>query len=261
MCLILIALNHHPRYPLVMAANRDEYFRRGTAPAAFWPDAPNLLAGRDLEAGGTWLGITRSGRLAAVTNVREPSRNDPQAHSRGELTRDFLLGDESPQQFLTNLQSRADAYNGFNLLVGAPDALLYYSNRDQTPRTLPPGLHGVSNHLLNSPWPKVEQGKAALGQLLDQPAFALEDLLPLLNNRAQAPDVQLPDTGVGPELERILSSRFIHAPALGYGTRASTALRLDHHGRVEWMEWTWAPDGNLAKTITETFALDSRVDF
>lgn len=253
MCLILIALQQHPRYPLVIAANRDEYFDRPAAPAHFWPEAPQLLAGRDLKAGGTWLGITRQGRIAAVTNVREPGRHRPDALSRGELTSQFLLGHARAADYLQQLQARAEHYNGFNLICGDLQQLYHYSNRSGAPTALRPGLHGISNHLLDTPWPKVTGGKTALARVLAQPEFTLDELLALLNQRDPAPDDQLPDTGVGLLVERALSSRFIHAPAMNYGTRVSTALRIDHAGWAEWREWTWNPQGECIERAEHDF--------
>lgn len=256
MCLILIAIEQHPRYPLVVAANRDEFHARPALPAAFWPDAPRLLAGRDLQAGGTWLGITRQGRFAAVTNVREPGRNQPDALSRGELSSAFLLGTQPALDYLSALQRKADAYNGFNLVCGDAGNLFHYSNRNGDPVRLAAGLHGVSNHLLDTPWPKVSGGKADLAALLQQTDFAPEDLLALLNQRQIAPDNTLPDTGVGLAMERVLSSRFIHAPGMAYGTRASTVLRVTHDGKVQWREWSWNAAGECTQTQAHDFALE-----
>ncbi|MEZ5506646.1 MAG: NRDE family protein [Gammaproteobacteria bacterium] len=167
MCLILIALQQHSRYPLVIAANRDEYFRRPAAPADFWADTPQLLAGRDLQAGGTWLGITRSGRFAAVTNVREPGRQRSDARSRGDLTTGFLTDTRDPQDYLAQLGAEADTYNGFNLICGTPNSLVPLFHTAPRRRSCPaaggPAISGVSNHLLDTPWPKLVSGKQALG--------------------------------------------------------------------------------------------------
>jgi uncharacterized protein with NRDE domain len=174
MCLILIAWQAHPDYPLVVAANRDEFFARPTAAAAFWPDAPQVLAGRDLEAGGTWLGVSRQRRFAALTNYREGGRQRVDARSRGALVADFLTSRASPVAYLTQLETAAAEYNGFNLVVGDGESLAYYSNRgDGQPRWLKPGIYGLSNHLLDTPWPKLASAKAAFAAaLLALPAQA-----------------------------------------------------------------------------------------
>jgi uncharacterized protein with NRDE domain len=245
MCLILIAFRHHPAYPLVVAANRDEFHARPTAPAAFWSDAPHVAGGRDLEAGGTWLGITRDGRFAAVTNVREPhAATPPRPVSRGGLVSRYLAGSEHVAGFLARLPERAAEYRGFNLLAGDPRNLHYYSNRGGAPAPLGPGIHGLSNHLLNSPWPKVTGGCAALAVTLeraDGPEPLLESLLSLLADETVAPDRHLPDTGVGPERERLLSPRFIRGGE--YGTRSSTALVVTGSGEVWLRERRFGPAG------------------
>lgn len=217
MCLILLSWRTHPRYPLIVAANRDEFHERPTAPAALQPEG--WLGGRDLRAGGTWLGITPSGRFAAITNYREPNTPPPaDALSRGHLVRSFLEGDEPPRTFLERIDPAR--YAGFNLLVGDGEELRWLSNRSQGPQPLGPGVHGLSNHLLDSPWPKVERGKTLLAGLPER--LGPDDLLNVLADRTTAPDEALPDTGVGLELERLLSPMFLVTPL--YGTRSSTAL-------------------------------------
>jgi uncharacterized protein with NRDE domain len=231
MCLVLLAHEAHPRYRLVVGANRDEFYARPTQPAGWWPDAPGVLAGRDLREGGSWMGVTREGRWAAVTNYRESPPQRAGAPSRGELVGDYLRGDESPGAYLARLRPRAQRYSGFNLLVGEPGTLHWTSNRSVEPspgRPLSPGVYGLSNHLLDTPWPKVERGKRALQALLRSPDLEPAPLLDLLLDRTFAADHDLPDTGVGLDLERALSSMFIVSP--DYGTRSSTALLIDHDG-------------------------------
>lgn len=238
MCLILIAYRYRSDYPLVVAANRDEFHERPTAPLAAWDDAPQVVAGRDLQAGGTWLGITRTGRFAALTNYRDPGRQTPNAPSRGRLTGDYLRGDEPARLYLERLSRRGDDYNGFNLLVGDAEGLFYYANYSGKPRPLEPGVHGLSNRFLNTPWPKVRRGCAALRQSLARRTAPDPDaLLELLTDRALAPDAELPQTGVPLEWERWLSPLFIDAP--GYGTRASTVLTVDSAGSATLIEVTW----------------------
>jgi uncharacterized protein with NRDE domain len=166
MCLILFAYQRHPRYRLILAANRDEFYARPTAPLGFWADHPQVLAGRDLEQKGTWLGVTRGGRLAAITNYRDPQAIKPNAPSRGHLVSDFLKGSIPPLDYLQDISASAARYSGFNLLVGDPSGLFYFSNHGAVMCRLAPGLYGLSNGLLDIPWPKVDQGKQALAALV-----------------------------------------------------------------------------------------------
>lgn len=255
MCLILFAHRAHPEFPLVLAANRDEFYGRPTAPAGFWADVPHVLGGRDLTGGGSWLGITRSGRWAAVTNHRDPRPPDPRAPSRGRLVADFLRGDAPPDAYLRDLADTAGEYNGFNLLCGDRDALYWLSNRtDDGPVAVAPGVHGLSNALLDTPWPKVARGSRALSSLVNA-ADALEPraLLELLLDRTVAADDELPDTGVSSSLERALSAAFIATPE--YGTRSSTALLVRRDGRVEFEERSWTPAIDGAATVRHSFRI------
>ena len=234
MCLILFAWKAHERFPLVLAANRDEFYERPSATAAFWEDAPDLLAGRDLRDGGTWLGITRTGRLAALTNYRDPASLKAGAPSRGGLAADYLRGREGPEAYLDKVEPAADLYNGFSLVCGNRDELFFFSNRGIRERVRA-GVHGLSNRLLDTPWPKVERGRGALRELLegkDGPSPGA--LFEILQDRSRPPDEQLPETGVGIEWERILSPLFIESPA--YGTRSSTILLIDREGVVTFIE-------------------------
>jgi uncharacterized protein with NRDE domain len=255
MCLILVAWRSHPRYPLVVAANRDEFFARRTASADFWDDAPEVLAGRDLEGGGTWMGIARGGpdyRFAALTNFRDPARQRSDAPSRGALVADFLRGSSGIDDYLAALAPRAGDYNGFNLLLGDGARLVWFSNVAGQAAELAPGVYGVSNHLLDSPWPKVVAGKAALATAMD----ALPDQAPLfdlLRDDGVHPDAALPRTGVSLEWERLLSSAFVRAP--GYGTRSSTVLSVDGAGRTDFTEQTWLEGGRPGGRVGRSFAL------
>lgn len=235
MCLILLAHDVHPTYRLVVAANRDEFYARPTAPAAFWSDAPDVLGGRDLNAGGTWMGVTRAGRFAAVTNVRDMAPPPADAPSRGHLVGDFLRGGDEPRAYLDALAARGDAFAGFNLLVGDGHSLGWISNRGGAPRMLRRGVYGLSNALLDTPWPKVVRGKEAMRDALAGPEEMLERaLFTALRDEAWAPDASLPDTGVGLDRERVLSSLFIVSPE--YGTRASTVLLVARDGRTTFVE-------------------------
>ncbi len=255
MCFLVCAYRQHPRYRLVLVTNRDEFYQRPTAPAAFWDDEPGLLAGRDLQGGGTWMGVTRAGRFAALTNYREPGAHRPDAPTRGALVTGCLVGEDDPRAFLERLQATAGRYNGFNLLAGDADGLYYFSNRASGVRTLAPGLYGLSNHLLDTPWPKLVRGKAALAALLEAGEVDPEALLRLLADDREAPDDALPDTGVGLKWERALSSIFIKSPV--YGTRASTLLLIDEAGRVTFIERSYAPqaDGASPRTLRFDFAV------
>lgn len=254
MCLILLAWHSHPDYPLVVAANRDEFFARPTAGAGFWEDAPQVLAGRDLQAGGTWLGATRSGRFAALTNFRDPARNKSGVPSRGQLVSGFLSGTESAAEYLRELESIADRYNGFNLVFGDLGGLWCFSNCGEGERELAPGVYGLSNHLLDTPWPKVARGKSALGEALqalpdDAPLFAL------LRDDRVAPDEELPRTGVSLEWERLLSAAFVRSPA--YGTRSSTVVLVDRAGRLTFVEQTYDPDARPGSRAAESFTISA----
>jgi len=238
MCLILVAWRVHPDYPLVVAANRDEFFARPSAPAAFWKDVPQVLAGRDLEAGGTWMGITRNGRFAALTNFRDPAQNRHGAPSRGALVTGFLTGSDAPQDYLDRIAARGREFNGYNLLAGDGETLFWSSNMGGSPRQLEPGVYGVSNHLLDTPWPKVGAGKTALAQAIgrlpdDQALFSL------LRDDGIHSDEHLPRTGVSLDWERLLSSAFVKSP--DYGTRGSTVLCMGRDHRVSFDEQTWLP--------------------
>jgi uncharacterized protein with NRDE domain len=255
MCLIFVAYENHPRYPLVVAANRDEFYRRPTAPAGFWPEHPALLAGRDLEGGGTWLGISRSGRFAAVTNYREPGKARVDAPSRGHLVSAFLLREDTPMQYLKRVSAHGADYNGFNLLAGDRSGFCWYSNRADGPRELSPGVYALSNHLLDTSWPKVARGRAGFQSILAGETLDEDGLLELLADRTTALEEDLPDTGVGPDLERVLSPIFISSER--YGTRSSTVLCLDDEGRASFVERSYGPGGRVTGTVGFEFALDS----
>jgi len=252
MCLILLAQGAHPDYPLVVAANRDEYYERPTAKAAFWQDHPHILAGRDLECMGTWLGITRAGRFAALTNFRDPRERKTDAPSRGQLVSNFLVSEQEPREYLEEVAKLAPRYNGFNLLAGDINGVFYFSSRAGSVQKLSPGVHGLSNHLLDTPWPKVARGKQRLeAALADAPSA--EALLDLLRDREPAAEGELPDTGIGAELERVLSPALIVSPQ--YGTRASTAVLFGRDGGVSFSERTILRGGDIGATVSLHFSL------
>ena len=254
MCLILVAWRMHPEYPLVVAANRDEFFARPTAPAAFWSDAPQVLAGRDLEAGGTWMGVTRSGRFAALTNYRDPAHTRKDAPSRGKLVAEYLTGIESPEAYLGRIMPAGRQCNGYNLLAADGENLWWSSNIGGEPRALAPGVYGVSNHLLDTPWPKVGAGKTALAQALDRLPDD-EPLFCLLQDDGIHPDEHLPQTGVPLDWERLLSSAFVRSP--GYGTRGSTVLSINRDGSIAFDEQTWLPGAQRGQRLRYRFRLSA----
>ena len=234
MCLIVFAWKLIPACPLVLAANRDEFFERPTQAASWWDDAPNVYAGRDLQAGGTWLGTDKQGRFAALTNIRNGSAQRAEARSRGELVADFLRGDLSAKDYLQKLKASASDYNGFNLLLGDASAAYWFSNHtDSAEQSLEPGIYGLSNGALDTPWPKVLRAKAQFASLLCQSAPD-DAFFEMLADTTQASDGRLPDTGVSLEWERRLSPIYIESP--DYGTRASTLLRIHASGNSQLVE-------------------------
>lgn len=257
MCLILLAWRAHPEYPLVFAGNRDEAYERPSAAAGFWADDPQIFGGRDLEKGGTWLGLTRTGRMAAVTNYRDGPAARVAPRSRGELTAEFLRGTEEPRAYLERVSARASDYGGFALIVGDLDCLYCISNRGRGIEEIVPGVHGLSNHLLDTPWPKVRRGKQRLSALLKAEETELVGgLLDTLADRTVALDAELPDTGVGLQRERELSPPFVAGER--YGTRASTALLVSRNNNVVFVERRFGALGAPLEEAAQRFALHMR---
>ena len=238
MCLIVFAWRPDHAQPLIVAANRDEFYARPSLPLAQWPETPQVHAGRDLEAGGTWLGIGANGRFAALTNIRDPHR-PPGRRSRGELVARFLTGELPIDDYLDDVVARSPEYGGFNLLVGNLHELWHFNARESEAVLLQPGIYGVSNASLDTPWPKLIKAKAALGKVLDDPQP--QALLNLLSDPQTAPFAELPDTGVGLATETLLSSVFIASQS--YGTRASTALIVHADGSRHLVERSFGPYG------------------
>jgi uncharacterized protein with NRDE domain len=251
MCIAVLAWQSHPDYPLILASNRDEFYTRGTRPAAWWGQSVSLLAGRDEEAGGTWVGINRGGRVALVTNVRAPAERNPHAPSRGGLVVAALQAGDDLGRWLEATAQRTQQYNGFNLLVGdvlplrsgrvvSAPALHYFSNRiDAAPRQLAPGIYGLSNAFLDTPWPKLVRAVAAFATRIAQKVEA-EALFRILADRQLARDSSLPQTGVPLDWERALSA--VQIRANGYGTRASTVITVRRDGVVNFIERSFAAD-------------------
>jgi uncharacterized protein with NRDE domain len=254
MCLILFAWRTHPRHTLVLAANRDEFHARPTGAARFWEDEPGLLAGRDLQAGGTWLGVTRGGRFAAITNYREPQAPErPLEFSRGHLVRDYLRDDSAPATHAARLLDCGDAYRGYSLLLGGPLALVYVSNRLEVPVAVPPGSHALSNDLLDTDWPKAQYGRSALEDLLEADRIDPEALLELLAERSLVSGEEPPgfDLKLAPEL--ITRMLFIRSPE--YGTRSSTVLLIDRDGGVVFVERQFNAEGAATGTVRFEFKI------
>ncbi len=248
MCLILFAFKAHPGYKLILAANRDEFYNRPTAPAGWWEDHPDLLAGKDLKAGGTWLGITKKGRIAAVTNYRGKGIQKQEALSRGTLVRDYLISEVPGAAYSGELIKMSPRYNGFNLIFGDVDNLYYYSSMKNQVMQVQPGIHGLSNAFLDTPWVKVVKGKQALEEEVLKPGdISMAAVFDLLKDTDTAPDDQLPDTGIGTAYERLLSPLFIRAE--GYGTRSSTLLLVDQDNQVRFIEKSFIPRAENSYTF------------
>jgi uncharacterized protein with NRDE domain len=245
MCLIVLSYKQHPGFRLILAANRDEFYERPTQALAFWEDRPDTLAGLDLKSGGTWLGITKTGRMAAITNFRHIPSIKQDAPSRGKLVKDFLTGSAAPAEYLAHVKSVGDRYNGFNLIVGDADTLGYYSNRGDDVLELKPGLYGLSNHLLDTPWPKVQKVKERFQDLVaGRPEVSSHDVFEMLHDTSRPPDDTLPDTGIGLEWERILSPLFITSDT--YGTRSSSLIAWKENGELTFSEKTYDEGADLS---------------
>ncbi|MGH8321151.1 MAG: NRDE family protein [Gammaproteobacteria bacterium] len=247
MCLLVFAWKTHPDYPLVFAGNRDELHARPSAAAGFWEDASQLLAGRDLQAGGTWLGITTGGRFAVVTNYRAGLNPAKAPRSRGVLTAGFLRGDTSAESYIHGVAEHSTEYGAFSLIVGDRAALWYFSNHDESePQEVQPGIHGLSNHLLDTPWPKVTRSSESLELLLEERSLNEEALFTLLSNRTPAPEAQLPDTGIGRERERQVSPVFVVNQI--YGTRCSSVILFHQNGGIRFAERRFDAAGQALET-------------
>jgi uncharacterized protein with NRDE domain len=247
MCLLVIAWQAHPRYRLVVAANRDEFHERPSAPMAKWPPPNDLLAGRDLRSQGTWLGLDRRRHFGVVTNFRDLQRPSANAPTRGELIPQFLGGQAGPGPFLRNLAPVANDYSGFNLLLSDMESLWYASNRAEGfARPLTPGVYGLSNQFLDTPWPKLQRVRGRFEAWLTQNASSdpSEPLFEILNDRTRvSADADLPQTGLSPEWEKVLSAPFVLNP--DYGTRCSTVALIESGGALTLAERRFDPQGNV----------------
>ena len=247
MCLILFSWKTHPNYKLILAANRDEFYKRPTQQANYWKDHPELLAGKDLQAGGTWIGMSKSGRIAALTNYRDPQNIDVHAASRGELTTNFLTSGDEPELYLRKIKNSNIHYNGFNLMVGDGNSLFHYNNVNHDISEVAPGTYGLSNGFFQENWPKTKNGRNALEKVIQKEQFSNQDLLDILGNTKKAEDVDLPKTGIPVDWERALSPLFINAD--GYGTRCSTIIKVDYNNKKEFLEKTYAVGGQSESIV------------
>ncbi|WP_138431476.1 NRDE family protein [Fodinibius saliphilus] len=239
MCLIVFSYKQHPKYDLVFAANRDEEYTRATRAACFWDEHPQILAGKDLKAGGTWMGINTKGEFSALTNFRDPTIQKQDPPSRGQLVLNFLKNDQAPIEYLRKIDSKANQFMGFNLLTGTPDCLGYYSNQQNEIQLLDAGIYGLSNHLLETSWPKVDRAKEGVTHLIKNGSISEDSLFNILANDQEAPSAQLPDTGIPLEVEKKVSPIFIKSD--NYGTRCSTVLLVDKNGNVTFHERRFVP--------------------
>ena len=254
MCLITFSYKAHPNFKLIVAANRDEFYKRPTRAAQFWEEEqlPNILAGKDLKANGTWMGVSKSGKWGALTNYRDPSNIKENAPTRGDLVLDFLKSNDSEPIYLQKVQETAQDYNGFNLLIGSKDSLYHFSNENNLITEVKPGIHGVSNALLDTNWPKLDRAKKELKEVTSKASFSKEDLFSILKNSETAPDDKLPSTGIPYEWEKAVSSIFIKTE--NYGTLCSTLLLVDYDGNAEFTERRY--DSSTSEIIEEnTFKL------
>jgi uncharacterized protein with NRDE domain len=234
MCLIVLAYNYHPDYKLIFAANRDEFYERPSSPADFWKDEPSLLAGKDLKEGGTWCGITKNGRFAAITNYRDLKSIKKDAFSRGRIVKDYLTGISSPGLYSKGLKESADLYNSYSLVFGAKSELFFFSNQTKKLIKMEPGIHGLSNHLLDTPWFNVKRGKELLKRAVDKKDNFVDKLFELLADKTTSPEEELPDTGLSKDIEKKISSIFVESA--DYGTRSSTVILIDKKDNVIFME-------------------------
>jgi uncharacterized protein with NRDE domain len=238
MCLNIFSYRSHPDYKLIIAANRDEFYVRKTQEAHFWKDHPGLLGGRDLEHGGTWLGINKQGKFSFITNYRDPKAHRQNSPSRGALVSDYLTGSKSPSEYLSGLGDPKN-YNGYNLVVGDMNEVCHFSNVEGKINKLDPGLYGLSNGLLDTPWKKLVSGKKEITEIIGRKNFEAEDLFVALYNEVKADDAELPSTGIPYEMEKLVSSVFIKSDV--YGTVCSTVVLVDNDNKVRFFERTYNP--------------------
>lgn len=253
MCILFIAINQHKEFPLIILANRDEFQERPTTAAHFWKEYPDLLAGRDEKEGGTWLGVTRQGKISALTNYRDIPLHKEGRLSRGHLVRDYLISEKSSKEYLDFLIRERGNYNPYNILIGNKEELFVYNNISNETNKLEDGFHGLSNAYLNSPWPKLNRGVEAMKNYILNNEINHDELFSIMKDETKAPDELLPDTGVGLEKERFLSSIFLKSPV--YGTRSTAILLFDRHNAVSFYEKSYSPNGDTVGEFQSEFNL------
>jgi uncharacterized protein with NRDE domain len=251
MCLIFLSYNQHPKYPFIAVANRDEFYERPAEPIHHWPENKEIIAGKDLSGGGTWLGVTSTGHFAMLTNYRDMHNIKPNAPTRGKLVSDFLINKYDPATYLQALNASGQAYNGYNIILGRFDDPWYYSNQSNRIYQLGTGSYGLSNALLDTKWPKLTEGKELFDKILEENEFENEALFDMMLDRNLAADELLPETGIGYEKEKQLSSRFILME--GYGTRNTTIVKIDANGKGAIHERIFDRSGNEQKEQVISF--------
>lgn len=255
MCLIAFALNSHPDYRLILAGNRDEFYERPTSYADFWKEESHVLAGKDLQGGGTWLGVNSFGKVSAVTNYRDPTNINPQAKTRGDLTRDYLVKKEHSAMIdMKRIAKEASLYNGFNVLMIEESNGYHFSNYEKKINKLDTGIYGLSNALIDTPWPKLSKLKSDFAETIEG-SFSHEDLLNILNDKEQAPDDQLPSTGIPYEWEKAISSICIELE--NYGTCCSTVVTIDHDGVLNFTERSFPVGNREQKVVSFSFKIEN----
>ena len=252
MCLIAFAWDNHPKYKLILAANRDEFYERPTAPAGFWEDKPQIFGGRDLKASGTWMGFSTEGKFGALTNYRDLKNIKPDAKSRGDIVTGFLDNHDNPENFVKQLHEQPEAHNGFNLLTCDFKTMIHYSNYERKLNIVKPGIHGLSNALMDTSWPKVDLLKTNFNKVIADD-FSHEDLFSLLTPTGTFEDEVLPNTGISRELEKSLSAICIRTEK--YGTVGSTVLTVDRFGKVEFTEKTHGVGDREENTVNFEFEI------
>lgn len=254
MCLIFLSYNQHPKYPFIALANRDEFYERPAQPIHQWSEHPEVIAGKDVSAGGTWLGVTTTGHFAMLTNYRDMANIKSNAPTRGKLVSDFLIGKLDPSSYLQALNTSGASYNGYNIFLGSFTDPWYFSNQSNKIYRLGSGSYGLSNALIDTKWPKLDEGKEKFISILEGESFDNEDLFSIMLDKKPAQDDSLPDTGIGYEIEKKLSSRFILMD--GYGTRNTTLVKVDTHGNGQIIERTFDTQGSRASEKEIKFAVN-----